>query len=184
MALVFENLRMEDYPKFLSLYNSTFPIDQKRIYENEKHLDDYIKMKGGKFHAFSAVDGDLYLGFLSYWTFEGYTYIEHFAVDPAHRGKNLGRLMLNHLFKEVSENVILETEPADVSPEAAKRIEFYEKNGFKIRKEINYTQPSYGGKGQVAVPMELMTHGNVNLHNIDSIKDMLQEVYNVNNGAN
>ena len=89
-------------------------------------------------------------------------------------------MMLNHLFKEVSPNVLLETEPG-YTPEAQKRIEFYEKNGFKIREEINYTQPSYGGKGQVAVPMLLMTHGDVNLHNIDSIKEMLKEVYDVNN---
>ena len=183
MAVVFEKLKMEDYPNFLNLYNSTFPHDQKRLYEDEKHLNNFIKMKGGKFNAFSAVDGDLYLGFLSYWTFEGYTYIEHFAVDPDHRGKNLGRMMLNHLFKEVSPNVLLETEPGD-TPEAQRRIQFYEKNGFKVREEINYTQPSYGGKGQTAVPMLLMTHGEVNLHNIDSIKEMLQEVYNVNEASN
>lgn len=177
----FTNLKMEDYPAFLQLYNDVFPHNQKRLYEDEKHLDNYVKMKGGKFNAFAAKDGDLFLGFLSYWTFEGYTYIEHFAIAPDQRGKNLGRLMLNHLFKEVSPNVLLETEPDD-TPEAKKRIEFYEKNGFKIRKEFNYTQPSYGGKGQVAVPMLLMTHGEVNLHNIDSIKDMLKEVYNVNHG--
>ena len=183
MAVVFEKLKMEDYPKFLSLYNVSFPFNEKRIFEDEKHLDNFIKMKGGKFNAFSAVDGDLYLGFLSYWTFEGYTYIEHFAIAPDQRGKNLGRMMLNHLFKEVSPNVLVEVEPSETE-EAQKRIQFYEKNGFKIRKEFNYTQPSYGGKGQTAVPMLLMTHGDVDLHNINSIKDMLKEVYNVNNALN
>lgn len=183
MAVVFEKLKMEDYPKFLSLYNESFPFNEKRIFEDEKHLDNFIKMKGGKFNAFSAVDGDLYLGFLSYWTFEGYTYIEHFAIAPDQRGKNLGRMMLNHLFKEVSPNVLVEVEPSETE-EAQKRIQFYEKNGFKIRKEFNYTQPSYGGKGQTAVPMLLMTHGDVDLHNINSIKDMLKEIYNVNNALN
>ena len=183
MAVVFEKLKMEDYPKFLSLYNESFPFNEKRIFEDEKHLDNFIKMKGGKFNAFSAVDGDLYLGFLSYWKFEGYTYIEHFAIAPDQRGKNLGRMMLNHLFKEVSPNVLVEVEPSETE-EAQKRIQFYEKNGFKIRKEFNYTQPSYGGKGQTAVPMLLMTHGDVDLHNINSIKDMLKEVYNVNNALN
>ena len=177
----FTNLKMEDYPSFLKLYNDVFPLNHRRIYEDEKHLDNYIKMKGGKFNAFAAKDGDLFLGFLSYWTFKGYTYIEHFAVSPEQRGKNLGRLMLNHLFKEVSPNVLLEVEPAS-DEESERRIRFYEKNGFRIRKEINYTQPSYGGKGQTSVPMELMTHGEVNLHNIDSIKEMLQEVYNINHG--
>lgn len=180
MAVVFEKLKTENYPDFLKLYNESFTDNQRRFYEDEKHLNNFIKMKGGKFNAFAAVDGDLFLGFLSYWTFEGYTYIEHFAIAPEQRGKNLGRMLLNHLFKEVSPSVLLETEPGD-TPEAQKRIEFYEKNGFRIREEINYTQPSYGGKGQVAVPMLLMTHGDVNLHNIDSIKEMLKEVYNVNN---
>ena len=178
----FTNLKMEDYPAFLKLYNESFPIDERRLYEDEKHLDNFIKMKGGKFNAFAAKDGDLFLAFLSYWTFEGYTYIEHFAVNPAQRGKNIGRLMLNHLFKEVSPNVLVEVRHGD-TPEDEKRIEFYEKNEFKIRKEFNYTQPSYGGKGQQAIPMLLMTHGDVNLHNMDSIKDMLQEVYNVNHGV-
>ena len=178
----FTNLKMEDYPAFLKLYNESFPIDERRLYEDEKHLDNYIKMKGGKFNAFAAKDGELFLGFLSYWTFEGYTYIEHFAVNPAQRGKNLGRLMLNHLFKEISPNVLVEVRHADTE-EDEKRINFYEKNDFRIRKEFNYTQPSYGGKGQQAIPMLLMTHGEVNLHNIDSIKDMLREVYNVNHGV-
>lgn len=178
----FTNLKMEDYPAFLKLYNESFPVDERRLYEDEKHLDNYIKMKGGKFNAFAAKDGDLFLAFLSYWTFEGYTYIEHFAVNPAQRGKNIGRLMLNHLFKEVSPNVLVEVHHGDTE-EDKKRIEFYEKNEFRVRKEFNYTQPSYGGKGQQAVPMLLMTHGDVNLHNIDSIKDMLREVYNVNQGV-
>ena len=178
----FTNLKMEDYPAFLKLYNDSFPVDERRLFEDEKHLDNYIKMKGGKFNAFAAKDGDLFLAFLSYWTFEGYTYIEHFAVNPAQRGKNIGRLMLNHLFKEVSPNVLIEVRHPETE-EDKKRVEFYEKNDFRIRKEFNYTQPSYGGKGQKAVPMLLMTHGDVNLHNIDSIKDMLREVYNVNQGV-
>ena len=176
----FTNLKLEDYPQFLQLYNETFPIDQRRIYEDEKHLENYIKMKGGKFNAFAAKDGDLFLAFLSYWTFEGYTYIEHFAVNPANRGKNIGRLMLNHLFKEVSPNVLAEVEPP-TDKESERRLDFYEKNGFRVRKEFNYTQPSYG-KGQNPVKMLLITHGDVNLHNMDSIKDMLQEVYNINQG--
>lgn len=177
----FTKLKVEDYPSFLQLYNDVFPKDQRRIYEDEKHLDNYIKMKGGKFNAFAAKDGDLFLAFLSYWTFEGYTYIEHFAVNPNHRGKNLGRLMLNHLFKEVSPNVLVEVVPP-TDKETERTYTFYEKNGFRMRKEFNYTQPSYG-KGQNPVEMLLMTHGDVNLHNIDSIKDMLQEVYNINSGV-
>lgn len=131
----FTNLKMEDYPSFLKLYNEAFPADQRRLYKNEEHLHNFIKEKGGKFHAFSVKDGDLYLGFLSYWTFEGYVYVEHMAVIPEQRGRNIGHKMLNHLFKEVSPNVLLEAEKPDTE-EASRRIKFYERNGFRVREDI------------------------------------------------
>lgn len=174
----FVKLQMEDYPSFLKLYNGSFPENERRIYEDAEHLANFIKMKGGKFDAFAAKDGDLFLAFLSYWTFEGYTYIEHFAVEPEHRGKRIGELMLKHLFKEVSPDVLIEVEHPDTL-DAERRIKFYEKHGFKVREEFNYVQPPYS-PAQKPVPMLLMTHGNVDLHNIDSIKDMLAQVYNVN----
>lgn len=173
----FVNLKMEDYPSFLKLYDQTFPVDERRVYEDEEHLANFIKMKGGKFHAFAVKDGELFLGFLSYWTFEKYVYVEHFALTPEHRGKNIGAKMLSHLFKEVGENVLVEVEHPD-SPDAQRRIKFYERNGFRLRTEFDYMQPPYG-KGQKPVPMLLMTHGEVSLHNRDSISDMLREVYNV-----
>lgn len=175
----FVNLKVEDYPSFLKLYNSSFPPDERRHYEDEKHLANFIEMKGGKFHAFTVKDGNLFLGFLSYWIFEGYTYIEHFAVDPENRGRNIGTKMLHHLFETVCNDVLIEVEPPE-TPEAERRIKFYERNGFRIRQEFEYIQPPYG-KGQKPVKLLLMTHGDVSLHNKDSISDMLREVYNVNN---
>lgn len=174
----FTNLKMEDYPSFLKLYNESFPPDERRELKDEEHLANFIKMKGGKFNAFAAKDGDLSLAFLSYWTFEGYTYIEHFAVVPEHRGKRIGALMLNHLFKEVSPNVLIEVEKPE-GEEQKRRIKFYERNGFRVREEFDYTQPAYSSD-KSPVEMLLMTHGDVDLHNRDSIREMLREVYNCN----
>ena len=176
----FVELKEEDYPSFLQLYNESFPPEERRDYEDERHLSEFIKMKHGKFHAFAVKDGDLFLGFLSYWEFEGYTYVEHFAVIPERRGNNIGRKMLGHLFKTVSEDVLLEVEPP-VTPDAERRIKFYENTGFRVRQEFDYMQPPYSGDKQ-PVKMLLMTHGNVSLHNKDSIRDMLKEVYNVGHG--
>jgi ribosomal protein S18 acetylase RimI-like enzyme len=177
----FQDLKIEDYPSFLKLYNEAFPENERRLYDDEKHLADFIKMKGGKFHAFVAKDGNEFLGFLSYWNFEGYTYVEHFAVTPAKRGLNIGTKMLNHLIREVSPNVLLEVEPPTDSL-TEKRIKFYERNGFRVRGEFRYTQPPYSPT-QEPLEMLIMTHGDVSLHNSDSIKEMLREVYNVNHGA-
>lgn len=172
----FADLKTEDFPNFLKLYNEAFPPEERREYHDERHLANFIKMKGGKFHVLAVKDGDRFLGFLSYWTFEGYTYVEHFAICPEQRGKKLGTEMLHHIFKEVSPDVLLEVEKP-VGDVEKRRIDFYERNGFCVRKEFNYVQPPYSPDMQ-PVPMLLMTHGDIRLHGIDSIKEMLKEVYN------
>lgn len=175
----FRKLDVKDYPRFLALYNETFPGDQRREYKDEKDLDTFINEHKGKFHGIAIDDGgDDFIGFLTYWTFKGYVYIEHFAVAPEHRGKNIGRKLLHHLFEEVSPDVLVEVEHPD-TVDNQRRIHFYEQCGFRIRKEFNYTQPPYG-PGQGHVELLLMTHGDVKLDSKRDIEEMLREVYNVN----
>ncbi len=182
IAMEIRTLEEKKYPDFLTLYNQTFPEDQRRSYRDEQHLARFIKGKGGKFSAYAAVDGDLFLGFLSYWKFQGYIYIEHFAVRPEHRGRNIGSRLLQHLMKEQGENVLVEVEPAGTDKTADDRIRFYERNGFRTRKEINYVQPPYSPE-KAPVKLLLMTHGDVKLTGKDDMREMLQDVYNVNYGG-
>lgn len=177
----YTELKVEDYPDFLRLYNESFPENERRIFKDAEHLANFIKMKGGKFHAFAAKDGELFLGFLSYWKFEGYVYVEHFAVANEHRGRRLGTGMLEHLFRTVSPDVLIEVEKPDTD-EAARRIKFYERNGFRLRGEIDYIQPPYSD-AQKSVPMDLMTHGDVKLRSHADIEPMLREVYGQNHTA-
>lgn len=174
----FTNLHMADYPAMLSLYNASFPEAERRLYGSAEQLSDFIISKGGKFRAFAAKEGGIFIGFLSYWVFENFMYVEHFAVDEKFRGKGTGSKMLSHLFSKIGGNVLIEVEHP-TTEEAARRIKFYERNGFRVRREFDYLQPPYG-PGQEEVPLLLMTHGNVTLENLDSIREMLREVYNVN----
>lgn len=175
----FTKLEVKDYPSFLALYNETFPADQRRIYHDEAALERFINEHHGKFHALAAKDGELFLGFLSYWTFKGYVYIEHFAVSPEHRGRNLGGLMLEHLMRTVSENVLIEVEhPDDDDPDTERRIRFYERHGFRRSMEFDYVQPPYHDGGK-EVRLLLMRHGDVKLDSRQDVKEMLREVYNV-----
>ncbi len=176
-----KELEVKNYPDFLTLYNQAFPADQRRSYEDEQHLARFIKEKGGKFHALAAEDGDLFLGFLSYWTFQGYVYIEHFAVNVEHRGKNIGTKMLQHVVKHINPNVLLEVEPP-TDKESEDRIRFYERNGFRKREEIDYMQPPYSPE-KAPVRLLLMTHGEVKITGKDDMREMLRDVYNVNYGG-
>lgn len=178
----FRDLEVKDYPSFLKLYNESFPENERRIYKSAEHVANFIKEKGGKFHGFVYDDGgDDFLGFMTYWTFEGYVYIEHFAVGPAHRGKNIGRKMLSHLFDIAGPDVLIEVEKPGTASDAERRIRFYEQNGFRVREDINYVQPPYSAE-QTGVEMLLMTHGDVKLRDTRDLREMLTGVYNVNQG--
>lgn len=173
---------VRDYPAFLKLYNESFPENERRIYKSDEHVANFIKEKGGKFHGFVYDDGgEDFVGFLTYWTFDGYVYVEHFAVDPAHRSKNIGSMMLRHLFDVAGPDVLIEVEKP-TTDEARRRVAFYEKNGFRLREEITYVQPPYS-MDQSGVEMSLMTHGNVKLRDTRDLREMLTEVYNVNSDS-
>lgn len=174
----FKKLEAPDYPDFLTLYNQSFPPDQRRSYCDGQHLAAFIDEKGGKFHIIAAKDEDQFLGFISYWIFEKYIYVEHFAVKPHLRGKKIGTLLLDNLINEVRSDILLEVELPD-SEDNIRRIQFYQRNGFRCRDEIAYTQPPYE-PGKDPVRLMLMTHGDVSLRGEQDLQELLHEVYNVN----
>lgn len=184
----FRNLEENDYPQFLELYNSSFPDNERRLYKSAEHLANFIKEKGGKFNGFVAGESrdnhemeDSFLGFLTYWIFDGYIYVEHFAVKQEFRGKHIGQKMLQHLFTTIGCNVLIEVEKPDTRM-AGRRIAFYERNGFKLHEDIHYVQPAYSA-GQNGVEMMLMTHGDVPLRGKCDLRELYAEVYNVEPGV-
>lgn len=89
--------------------------------------------------------------------------------------------MLSHLFDIAGQDVLIEVEKPETE-EARRRIAFYEKNGFRMREDINYVQPPYSAE-QSGEEMMLMTHGNVDLKDTRDLREMLTEVYNVDKGV-
>lgn len=180
--MLFQNLDVKEYPEFLKKFNEVYPEDDRRLYKSAEHVANYIKMKGGKFHGFAYDDGgEDYLGYVTYWTLNHLVFIEHLAVVPKH-GKNVERKLLSHLYEMAEPNVLIEVEDPASSPEAAERVEFLEKEGFKLRKDINFVQPPKTAM-QTGVKIMLMTHGDVDLKDTRELREMLTEVYNVNAGV-
>lgn len=179
--MVFANLDVKDYPEFLKKFNETYPEGERRLYKSAEHIANYIKMKGGKFHGFAFDDGNEdYLGYISYWTLNHLVYIEHLAVGAKH-GKNVERKLLSHLFEMANPNALIEVEDPASSREAAERVEFLEKEGFRLRKDINFVQPNKVAM-ESGVKIMLMTHGDVDLKDTRELREMLTDVYNINAG--
>ena len=121
------------------------------------------------------------VGFITGWLFDGYTYVEHFAIDPAARNGGIGAEAMKQFLVFCGTPVVLEVEmPTDEM--SKRRIGFYERLGFKLDNQV-YHQPPYREGGEW-LEMRLMTYGDVDLeHSFELVKNCLHKnVYGVKDG--
>lgn len=141
-----QRINETDFPEIYRIMQASFPDDEYRPYEEQIAL-------------FQEPEYRIYYmpaGFLAVWEFEAFTYIEHFAVDPALRNSGTGSAMLQELIKQYQKPICLEVElPEDEL--TRRRIGFYERNGF-VFNEHPYIQPPIS-KGKSPVPLRIMTYG-------------------------
>ena len=107
-----------------------------------------------RFHAIAAIEKECLMGFVTYWTLEGFNYIEHLAVDKSSRRRGIGGDLVR-LVSTLGQTVLLEVEPPVDEP-TRKRVAFYEGLGLVLHDDISYLQPPYG-PGKPPVPLQLMT---------------------------
>lgn len=123
------------------LYNESF-----LQYERRRISSHSLASEDADFHTYIAVDNGNLLALLFYWTFDNCIYIEHLAVDPLRRGRNIGATLLTNFFSQYpARNIILEIDPP-VDDISKRRLAFYEKLSFKNTGRI-FTHSSYTRNG-------------------------------------
>jgi ribosomal protein S18 acetylase RimI-like enzyme len=130
-------------------YEGAFPITERR------HFDDLLALLSDPdMYLCALLDTDQLIGFILYWQWPDFLFVEHFVIDPDQRGKQYGQQVLAQLLKLDSPYYILEVErPEDDISQ--RRVRFYERQGFTLNL-YDYWQPPYQ-PGMVAVPMRLMS---------------------------
>lgn len=158
-----------------SIYERSFPEDERRDFADLAELTN--TEPAFRIDIFTDENAES-IGFISYWIFSDFVYVEHFAVDENKRGKGYGKFILEKLVNLSSLPLILEVEPPE-DETSIRRIRFYENMGFILSK-IPYLQPAYG-PDKKSVPLLLMSKGNIDLNNChDQVKETLfREVYKV-----
>ncbi len=149
------------------IYESSFPDNERRDFTQLVELldDDRFKLKG------IFIDDDL-VGFISYWDFNVFMYVEHFAISDVLRNNGLGTHVLQSLLEENLNKMLLEVDlPSD--PISFKRIKFYERLGFVICHE-EYIQPPYG-EGKEAVPMLILSKPEID--NTNEFKTIVKTIH-------
>ena len=154
--------------KIFYAYEKTFPADERR--EKEQFLDLIEKPDC---YIFGVKNDENLVGYVIIWELKNFHFLEHFEVFEDFRNLKLGEKILFEL-KEKFNKIILESEPKNLNEMSARRIGFYERNGFSIVDE-NYVQPSYG-EGKKSLNLFLLS--NFQVDNLDEIKsEIYQKVY-------
>jgi len=123
------------YKAFYDFYFTSFPIHEQR---NEQQQIYAFGQEA--YHLDCCILDDKVAGFIAYWDFNDLIYIEHLAVNPEMRGKNIGTGMLSEFIKK-DKPVILEIDPL-VDEVSRKRLQFYQRLGFVMNNYVHH-HPAY-----------------------------------------
>lgn len=171
-----KTVNAEHYNFTEELLTTAFPKEERRELALQREYTDNNPL----FFNNIILDKDIPVGFITYWKFEDYYYIEHFAIHPSQRNGGYGKKVLEHLHKTLNAPIVLEVElPNDEM--SIRRIGFYERVNYKLWKN-EYSQPPYR-KGDDYLPMHLMVYGDLySEKDFDRIKyNLYKEVYLVEN---
>lgn len=150
---------------------TSFPIEERPPF-------DCIQKRDKTIFSFNvAYDNNEPIGIFSYWHFDGFCYVEHFAVENKYRNKGLGCSIMNYFIENVNQQIILEVEkPTDEM--SCRRIAFYKRLGF-VENYQQYLQPSYHNDGNF-VPLNIMSRVELSDRDFETIKNILyQKVYSI-----
>lgn len=131
-----------------ALYRESFERRERRENLSEPMPNPHFHLQGVLWHGTLA-------GFVTFWRFEGFVFIEHLAMRPEMRGSGLGATVVARVARNAPLTV-LETERAEEGPTAGRRLAWYRRLGFSENPQA-YRQPSYG-PGLPDVPMHLLSH--------------------------
>ncbi len=142
----------EDFERVWELMEASFPPSEHRDYAGQKallHKDCYHLLlhrdKSGQIIAFMAI-----------WRLDGYTFVEHLAVDGTQRGSGLGGKFLDAVAAGEGQSIVLEVEPPEQGEMARRRVGFYQRHNFHLCTQP-YAQPPLQPQFPL-IPLMLMTY--------------------------
>ena len=91
---------------------STSDLQQYKFMEEYRQLEQLREYtdRTGNFHNNIIFDDDLPVGFITYWDFDSFYYVEHFATNPALRNGGYGKRTLEYLCNYLKRPIVLEVE--------------------------------------------------------------------------
>lgn len=163
-----ELLKREDFDEMFTIMEESFPKDEYRTREGQKHLFELPEYQA---YAMRDEDTGHIKGFIAVWELETVVFVEHFAVNPRFRNGGLGAKILQELRGRYDKPLCLEVELPETEM-AVRRIGFYERNGFFLNRYPYKQLPL--AEGQNELPLYIMTTEKaVDADEFEAIKELL-----------
>lgn len=162
--MTLNKIKTEDFDFIYSEMEKNFISDERRDYGPAKNLLDC-----DAYSIYHITDSGTNIGFVTVWNVSDYAFIEHLVVYEKYRNRGYGSIALS-LMKKAFNSIVLESEPPtdDIK---ARRIAFYERNGF-CQNDYPYIQPAYRNGG-CGVRLILMSYPDT----ISDIEKTISELY-------
>lgn len=141
-----------DFDFFWNTYVSSFPPDERRSIEQQREI-----MADVRYHVYEVGAGAEPMGFIAYWAFDAFLFIEHYALSSATRGQGVGSEFLRDFISKQTMPIVLEVEPPKNEIQH-RRVHFYERLGFHLS-QYTHLQKAYVA-ARKPVLLQLMAYPN------------------------
>ncbi|AQQ53541.1 GNAT family N-acetyltransferase [Planococcus lenghuensis] len=119
-----------------------------REMKNENHMKQLFRDKS---HAYKLEESSQHT--MIYFEKPQYVFIDYVLIESTARGTGLGSRLM-HQLKKKGKLVLAEVDPiSEEDPASAKRVKFYETNGFKKAPSIHYVRkhPDTGERSEMDI---------------------------------
>ncbi len=148
MNLPLRPMQAHEFPAVHRLMQQAFPLQEHRCFSDAEAL-----LSKKEYEILVYPTQDEIVGFVAYWKFPDFYFVEHFAVSQTARGNGIGSHIMGAYLSQSALPVVLEVE-ATGSKIAQRRIGFYQRLGFALS-PVGYIQPCL--QGDVSdIPLLLM----------------------------
>ncbi len=162
------NVQMSEFHEIYSEMEKNFVLEERRDFEPAYEL-----LKRPEYHLYHIVCQEQKVGFMAIWSLDGFGFIEHFVIYGQYRNCGYGSEALA-CAREQFHRLVLEVEPPE-DELRARRIAFYERNGFR-QNDIPYVQPPFRS-GESGVELILMSCPAVLRNYEDVVAQIYRRVY-------
>ena len=161
-----------------TLYRTSFPFTERRTVES---MAQYLTLPSVCFYRLFRSDSCV--GMLHLWILEHVVYGEHFAIEPHFRNQGYGRQILRMVLDNLEKPILIEVEPPE-NELAARRLNFYEREGLFVAKK-DYIQPPYqSASAEVALYLLANEPNTETLHLTNTIAELREVVYHCPDSIN